>query len=127
MSTRQELKAQGERIRAELGLPEDVHAEAVPGFSGMMDELCLGAIWGRPGLGMRERMIAVLCVLSARERHGVLRAYVGAGLRIGLEARTIQEVFVHAGLYAGFVTSESALAIANEVFEAKGDTPAPLP
>ncbi|MEM7255188.1 MAG: carboxymuconolactone decarboxylase family protein [Pseudomonadota bacterium] len=121
--SRDGLRQDGLKMRQTLGLANDLHGDLSPGYRGMADELVFGGIWSRPNLGLGERMISVLCVLSARERHTHLDAYVGSALHIGLAPRAVQEVLIHAGLYAGFVTSESALAIANEVFAQHGVSP----
>jgi 4-carboxymuconolactone decarboxylase len=51
---------------------------------------------------------------------------VGAALNIGLDPRAIQEALIQIGIYAGFTASEEALAIADQVFAARGTrVPAP--
>ena len=45
---------------------------------------------------------------------------IGTALGLGLSPRNIAEVFVQVGLYAGFVTTEASLAVAKEVFSARG-------
>ena len=49
-----------------------------------------------------------------------LRRLIGAALDIALKTETIREVLVQAGLYAGFSASEETLALAAEVFAARG-------
>jgi alkylhydroperoxidase/carboxymuconolactone decarboxylase family protein YurZ len=114
------VRQKGREIRNQLGLDDDTGLESAPGYEAMADTLVFAEIWGREGLGLRDRMIATLCVLSARERHQALEAYVGAAVRIGMSALTINEVFIHAGLYAGFVTAESAMKIAMPVYAREG-------
>ncbi|MBL7175123.1 MAG: carboxymuconolactone decarboxylase family protein [Desulfobacteraceae bacterium] len=120
MESRKKLKDTGRRTCRELGLAEGIHGELAPGYRDLIEELAFGAIWSRKGLGYTDRMIATLSILSALERHGLLPAYIQAAIELGLSARTVQEVFIHAGLYAGFPTTESALRIAARVFDERG-------
>lgn len=120
MGSRQQLQETGRRTRQALGLAEGVHEELAPRYQDLIEELAFGAIWSREGLGYTDRMIVTLSVLSALERHELLPAYVHAAIELGISARTVQEVFIHAGLYAGFPTTESALSIAARVFDERG-------
>ncbi len=65
-------------------------------------------------------MLAVLSALASRQRLPQLRRYIGAALHIGISPRTIQEVFIHCGLYSGFPTILNALTLANDVFAEQG-------
>jgi 4-carboxymuconolactone decarboxylase len=89
-----------------------------------MSEVTYGAVWARPGLALPDRMICTLAALAAVQRLPQLGRYVGAALDIGLEARSIQEVLIQIGIYAGFPASEEALEVARAVFAGRG---VPLP
>ena len=65
-------------------------------------------------------MICTLAALGAVQRLPGLRRHVKAALNIGLEARTIQEVLLQIGIYAGFAASEEALAVAQAAFAERG-------
>ena len=80
MSKIETARRKGQEIRRQLGLDGDIGLESAPGYEAMSDSLVFGEIWGREGLELRERMIATLCVLSARERHLALEDYVGAAV-----------------------------------------------
>lgn len=121
--SRQELCLQGRAMRDKLGLRQG-GADAVSGFEAFADEVIYAGIWSRPGLALADRMICTLAALGPLQRLEALRAHVGAALDLGLEPRAIQEVLLQAGLYAGFVTTEAAGAVANTVFRARG---LPLP
>lgn len=123
MTTREALRHQGEALRARLfdqhdGAPE--RGEAAPGFSQLMVEAVYGAIWSRADLPLPDRMICTLAALAARQRLAQLRRYVAAALHIGLEPRSIQEILVQVGIYAGFSASEEALEVAGAVFAERG-------
>jgi 4-carboxymuconolactone decarboxylase len=65
-------------------------------------------------------MICTLAALAVFPRLRALRRLIGAALDIGLPTETIREVLVQAGLYAGFSASEETLALAAEIFAARG-------
>lgn len=121
--SRQELRGRGRAMRDKLGLRQ-TGTDAVSGFEAVADEVIYAGIWSRPGLALPDRMICTLAALGPLQRLEALRTHVGAALDLGLEPRAIQEVLLQAGLYAGFVTTEAAGAVANAVFRARG---LPLP
>jgi len=123
MTTRAELRETGETVRRRLfgGEDGDRAPEFVRDFN---SEAVFGAIWARPGLAEQDRMICALTALSAVGRHGKLKHYVAAALDLGLEPRTILEVFLQVGLYGGFPLGEEAMETAGEVFGDRGiETP----
>jgi len=125
MVTRDMLRCQGEAMRARLHgerrLPAEIAAgESAPGFRQMMAEVVFGGIWARPGLGLADRMICTLAALGLLQRSPQLRYHVAAAVDVGVPPRAILEVFVQCGLYGGFPTTETAVAVAHEVFTDRG-------
>ena len=121
MTTREELRRSGVAIREKFGFPANSPGtELAPGLNRLAEEFVWGSIWARPGLALDDRMLAVLSALTSRQRLAQLRRYIGAALHMGIGPRTIQEVFIHCGLYAGFPTIANALALAGEVFSERG-------
>ena len=121
MTTRDELRQAGAAIREKLGFPANTpENDLAPGLHRLAEEAVWGSIWARPGLALEDRMLATLSALTSRQRLPQLRRYIGAALHIGVLPRTIQEVFVHCGLYSGFSTILNSVTLANEVFAEKG-------
>jgi 4-carboxymuconolactone decarboxylase len=123
MTTRNELRQQGEAMRARLfgtDIPDPQARDAALGFRDLMSETEFGIVWCRPGLALADRMVCTLAALACVQRHSVLRRYVGAALNIGLDAGAIQEVLIQIGIYAGFAASEEALATAAALFAERG-------
>lgn len=118
--TRLDLRRRGEIVRAELGLDRRDAQEPVPGFDAFAAEAAFGGIWDRPHLARSDRMICALAALGPRGPEGAIEAHVAAALGLGLPARGILEVFMQAGLYGGFVTTEAAARVAHKVFQARG-------
>ena len=123
--SRELLRKRGHDIAARLGQP--ITGVAVPGLDDFIAEVVYGGIWDRPNLGLADRAICTLAVLSVLQRLAPLKPMVGTALDLGLTPRNLLEVFVQVGLYAGFVTTDMSAGIAHEVFAARGLTVPPEP
>jgi 4-carboxymuconolactone decarboxylase len=116
MTTRDSLRQQGETMRKRLFGDDD---GAPPFMRTLNTEASYGAIWSRPGLALEDRMICALAALAAVQRLKKLRRHVGAALDIGLAPRSILEVLIQIGIYAGFAASEEAVEVAADEFAAR--------
>jgi 4-carboxymuconolactone decarboxylase len=125
MPTRDEVIAAGRAMRATLGLVAPSSLAVVPGIEEYSTESIFGAIWSRPGLPLRERMLATLSSLSSLQRLQQLRRYTGAALNIGFTPEEVEEVFVHCSVHAGMPTAGASLGVAHEVFAERGVEPGP--
>ena len=118
MSTRAELQQSGEAMRRRLfGDAGDGGPEIMRSLN---TEAVFGAVWSRPGLAIEDRMVCSLAALGALQRLSKLRRYVGAALDLDLSTRSIVEILIMIGLYAGFAASEEAVETAGAVFDARG-------
>lgn len=118
MTTREELRAQGEATRRRLfGAAAD---QEPAGFGTLLTEAVYGAVWNRPGLAMQDRMLCTLASLAVWPRLRQLRLQIGAALELGLSTEAIREVLLQAGLYAGFSAAEETLALMAEVLSERG-------
>jgi len=118
MTTRASLREQGEALRQRLFGDDD----GAPAFMRTLNsEASYGAIWSRPGLALKDRMICALAALAAVQRLPKLRRHVGAALGLGLTPRAILEVLIQIGIYAGFAASEEAVEVAAAEFAARQD------
>ena len=83
----------------------------------LMNEYLWGAIWTRPHLDMKSRII---CALSAQVSEGRydqwVRRTIEGGLRNGMTRGEILELFMHLAFFVGILASRSAMNIANTVF-----------
>ena len=123
MATREDLRRQGEAMRIRLFGPRANTLDDTSGLQDFLSETEFGIVWCRTGLALVDRMVCTLAALGCVQRPTAIRRYVDAALRIGLEPRTIQEVLIQIGIYAGFTASEEALVLAAAVFAERGVTP----
>jgi len=123
MTTREDLKKQGEAMRRHL-FGDDTLQGAADGSPDLLrtvnTEATYGAIWSRPGLALDDRMVCALAALAACQRLRQFRRHTEAALKLGLSARAIVEIAIQIGIYAGFTASEDAIEVAREVFIARG-------
>jgi len=93
-------------------------SESFPDFASYLLEFPFGDIYSRPGLGLREREIAVVAALCAMGTAGPqLRVHIHAALHVGCTPTEIVETLMQMAVYAGFPAALNGLAAAKEVFE----------
>ena len=79
-------------------------------------EFAFGDIYSREGLGLREREIATIAVLTALGgREPQLRVHLNAALNIGLTPQDIEEIIIQTVPYAGFPTAINAMRLWQDV------------
>lgn len=70
-------------------------------FAYLVADTFYGAIWSRPGLDLKTRIIVGISALAATGRSDELRAYMEMGIRNGLSAEEIKEIVIQISQYAG--------------------------
>ena len=129
MTSREELRRKGNEIRERLQhgthpVRERPRATAgIPGLRNYTGEAIFGAVWSRPGLDIRYRMLATLSVLTSLQRLSQFQTYVHSALNMGLDPEEIQEVPIHCSLYAGFPSAVNSLELVHEAFRERGIEP----
>jgi len=80
----------------------------------------LGEVWKRPGLSARDRSIVTLAALIARNQTIEMVFYLNLALDNGVKPREISEIITHLAFYSGWANAMSAVAVAKDVFAARG-------
>lgn len=75
-----------------------------------------GAIWNRPGITVRQRMICSVAAFTALRMEAQQRKFFRSALNVGLSAEEVVEVIVQTGPYSGFPSALNALAVAEAAF-----------
>ncbi len=83
-------------------------------------DFVMGEIWSREQLSRRDRNLVVLAILGAIHQTNQLAYYVPEGIRNGLTAEEIREIFVHLSGYAGFPRALDAMAETNRLLAQMG-------
>ena len=96
-------------------------AQSFPDFAAYLVEYPFGDIYSRPGLGLREREIAVVAALCALGNAAPqLKVHLHAALHVGCTPSEIVEVVMQMSVYAGFPAALNGLAAVREVFGEAG-------
>ncbi len=113
-----------ERTRYERGLAKlaevDGHAgeEVVAPLGDLgryIVEFAFGDIYSRGGLGLREREMATVAMLTVLDRGPELRVHIGGALNVGVTPTEIEELIIQTVPYAGFPTAIHALKALHEM------------
>lgn len=80
-----------------------------------LTEHCWGAVWTRPGLGLKMRSMLNLAMLTALNRPHELRIHLRGAIRNGVTPEEMQEIFLQCGAYCGAPAALESFKIAKEV------------
>lgn len=107
--------AQGRRapdLQAALGELDPQLAEWADGF--IFDE-----VWGRPGLGHRDRMLIAITALATTGKPNQLRGYLHGAIQSGIRSEELRDLLVMLVVYAGFPTAIEGLLLFEQVLKAE--------
>jgi 4-carboxymuconolactone decarboxylase len=94
---------------------DDVRMVA-PALDKYTQDRLLGEVWKRPGLAPRDRSIATLAALIARNQTIEMPYHFNLALEHGVKPREISEIITHLAFYSGWANAMSAVAVAKDVF-----------
>jgi 4-carboxymuconolactone decarboxylase len=106
--------------------PEDIRAVA-PALEMHAQGTLFGEVWKRPGLTPRDRSIATLAALIARNQTIELKRHLALALDNGVEPREISGIITHLAFYSGWGNAMAAVAVAKDAFAARKIGPDRLP
>jgi 4-carboxymuconolactone decarboxylase len=89
-------------------------------FQELITRYAWGEVWSRPGLDRRTRSCVTLAMLVVLRCEDELAMHVRAALQGGLRPEEIQEVLLHAAVYAGVPAANAAFAVAQRVLREEG-------
>ena len=89
-------------------------------FQDLITRYAWGDIWARPGLDRRTRSCITLAVLTAMRCDDEIEMHVRAAIANGVTAKEIQEVLLHATIYAGVPAGNLAFSIAQRTLAEAG-------
>ena len=79
------------------------------------DDVCFGRTWSRPGLDRKMRSVLNVTMLVALNRPNQLRTHVQGAILNGVTVEELQEIILHAAVYAGLPAAVDGFRIAEEV------------
>ena len=114
--TRDEIRADGvKRVKEILGPKAEESLATLGELGDRIIATIYGDIYGRPGLGVRERQIATLSMLMAMAgKDRQVKVHMRAALRVGITEDELRELIIQLASYAGFPAAINAQAQLNE-------------
>ncbi len=94
---------------------DDVWAVA-PALANYAQGRLMGEVWKRPDLSPRDRSIATLAALIARNQMAEMRYHLNLALDNGVKPGEISEIITHLAFYSGWGNAMAAVGDAKEVF-----------
>ena len=88
-----------------------------PKFAEVTDTVLFGDIWKRPELSPRDRSLITVATLIALYRTNELPFHMKKALENGVRRDELVEVITHLAFYAGWPTANTAVGIAQRVFD----------
>jgi 4-carboxymuconolactone decarboxylase len=82
----------------------------------LVTEYCWGAVWGRPGLSLRDRSMLNLAMLSALNRPHELKLHLRGAMNNGLSQDEVMEILLQVGIYCGMPAAMDSFRTAKEFF-----------
>lgn len=123
MSTAAALPAQADdhTIDPSSDVPSaDEVASVSPALAAYTEDLLLGEVWEREGLSTRDRSVATLAAVIARNHRVEIRAQLEHALDNGVKPAVISETITHLAFYTGWGNAMSAVTVAQDVFAERG-------
>lgn len=99
--------------------PRSDVSTVAPALEKYRQERLFGDLWKRPGLSVRDRSIATVAALIARNQTAELPEYLNFGLDNGVKPSEISEIITHLAFYASWGNAMEAVRVAKEVFAAR--------
>ncbi|MCC6211556.1 MAG: carboxymuconolactone decarboxylase family protein [Burkholderiales bacterium] len=87
-----------------------------PALAKYAQERLFGEVWKRPGLSPRDRSVATLAALIARNQAHELPRYVNLALDNGVKPAEISELITHLAFYSGWANAMAAVSVTKDVF-----------
>ena len=92
----------------------------------LVTEYCWGAVWGREGLGRRDRSLINLAMISSLNRPQELKLHVKGAIRNGVKREEVMETLLQVAIYAGVPAAVDSFRVAREAL-AELDAESPKP
>lgn len=110
-------KKRDELFGAEAGGRFEAYQKFDDGFAHILNDVCFGDVWSRPGLPIKTRSMITMASLIALGRFTQLKGHMNGALHIGITPDEIKEVIVHMSQYAGIPFAVEAIGVFNEVMK----------
>jgi 4-carboxymuconolactone decarboxylase len=87
-----------------------------PALDKYTQDRLLGEVWKRPGLSSRDRSVATVAAMIARNQTIGLGDHLKHALDHGVKPAEISEIITHLAFYSGWANAMAAATVAKDVF-----------
>lgn len=105
----------------------DLVRSVSPALEAHIEQRIHGDLWSRPGLAKRDRALATIAILIARNEPGPIGNYANQALDYGLKPSELSETILQLAYYTGWGNAMAAVAPVAEVFKKRGIDASQLP
>ncbi|WP_426230723.1 carboxymuconolactone decarboxylase family protein [Pararhizobium sp. DWP3-4] len=98
-----------------------------PALAKYTNTALIGDLWERPGLTPRDRSVITVAALIARNQTVEFAHHFNLALDNGVKPSELSEIITHLAFYSGWANATAAVAVAKDVFAARGVGPDKLP
>lgn len=98
-----------------------------PALEAHIEQRVHGDLWNRSGLSKRDRALATIAILIARNEPGTIGNYAEQALDYGVKPAELSETILHLAYYTGWGNAMAAIAPVSEVFKRRGIDASQLP
>ena len=88
-----------------------------PDFERFVIEFVMGDLYGRPGLGLKTRLLCTVAALTVLGRQEPLKGHLERALGAGATRTELEEVMLQMCAFGGFPATWDALTTARTVFK----------
>jgi 4-carboxymuconolactone decarboxylase len=101
----------------QLSAAHQAFGAIAPALADYTDQVLFTDVWRRPGLSPRDRSLVTVACLIALYRSNELPFHLKKALDNGVTKAELIEVITHLAFYSGWPTANTAVAIAQRVFD----------
>ncbi|MCL6653707.1 4-carboxymuconolactone decarboxylase [Agrobacterium rubi] len=98
---------------------QDMHSVS-PAFARYTETVPIGDLWKRPGLTPRDRSVITVATLIAKNQPIEFAYHFKLALDNGVKPSELSEIITHLAFYSGWANATAAVAVAKDVFAARG-------
>jgi 4-carboxymuconolactone decarboxylase len=91
-----------------------------PALAKYTETVLIGDLWKRPGLTPRDRSVITVATLIAKNQPVEFAYHFNLALDNGVKPSELSEIITHLAFYAGWANATAAVAMAKDVFAARG-------
>lgn len=120
MTSGAQAQASASTEQASRRFSPDLVRSVSPALEAHIEQRIHGDLWSRPGLAKRDRALATIAILIARNEPTTIGNYADRALQYGLKPKELSEAILHLAYYTGWGNAMAAVEPVSEIFKQRG-------